>query len=117
MNRNFLPPLLRGIGTTILLLATLFGVIAARQAVQADQIKQAALHAKAEAAAKAQPAETRALAELMAETQELRSELEEKSVVEEVINNRWFDWASLLGTAVIASSFYTESLLQRRENG
>ena len=119
MNRNWLPPLLRGIGTLILLFATLFAVITARKDAAGEIIKlqAGANRAKLITDTNGQTLELHTLYELMAETDDLRSELEEKSVIEDVIANRWFDWASLLGSAIIASSFFTEAFLRRRENG
>src|SRR5271154_4792338 len=109
MNRDSLPPLLRGIGTTIVLFATIFTVIAARREVQTDRIKREAIYMKAKADAEAQAAAVRNLAELKAEVQDLRSGMREEGVAEEVIKNPWFDWVGFLGMLIIAMSFFLES--------
>jgi hypothetical protein len=115
MNQNYLPPLLRGTGMTIVLLATIISVLVARKHVQTEENQRAAIHEQAETDAAAQPAEKRNLAELKVEVDDLRSEIHEDSVAEEVIENPWFNWIGLAGTAIIASSFYTEAFLQRRQ--
>ncbi len=115
MNRNCLPPLLRGIGTTILLFATVFSVIAARRDLRTDRIKREAVYARARADAEAQVVAARNLAGLEAAVEDLRSGMQEESVAGEVIENPWFDWGGLVGTAIIASSFYVESFQRRRE--
>jgi hypothetical protein len=116
MNKNCLPPLLRGIGTTAVLFATVYSVIVASGNVRTEQAHREALHAQEEAEAKAQPADVRELAELKAEVEDLRRTAQEESIADEVIENPWFNWIGFLGTAIIASSFYTESFLRRREH-
>jgi hypothetical protein len=115
MNQNYLPPLLRGIGTTALLFATVFSVIVARGNVRTEQTQREALHAQAEAKAKGQAVEARELAELKVEVEDLRHTAQEESIAEEVIENPWFAWIGFLGTAILASSFFTEAYLRRRE--
>lgn len=52
---------------------------------------------------------------LTAEVRELREEVEQQDVVDQVLDNTWFNWVSIAGTAVIAASFFTEAYLRRRE--
>ena len=112
MNRNSWPPLLRGIGMTIVLLAAVISVMTARQ----GRITREATLAKAEANAAAPPvAADRNLAELRAEVHELREEVSEETMAEQVIGNPWFDWLGFLGTAVMSSSFYAEWYLRKNE--
>jgi len=116
MNKNCLPPLLRGVGTTAVLFATVYSVIVASGNVRTEQAHREALHAQEEAEAKAQPAELRELAALKVEVEDLRRSADEESIADEVIENPWFTWVGFLGTAIIASSFYAESFLRGREN-
>lgn len=114
MNQNYLPPLLRGIGTTIVLVATVFSVIVARDNLRAEQGKRDAVRAKAGADVKTRPVGTWNPAEFMAKFQELQSE-EDDSVIDEVMDNPWFNYAGFLGMTTIASSFFMEAFQRRRE--
>jgi hypothetical protein len=113
MNRAYLPPLLRGIGTTIVLVTTLISICVARQDVRANQLKREMLHAKAKAGTPTGTGKNDA--DLSAEDDDLRVGTVEESVAEEVIGNPWFDWIVGLGSAVIASSFFVESYVRSRE--
>jgi hypothetical protein len=113
MDQDYLPPLLRGIGTTIVLLATVFSVMVARRDVQTDRSAWSAQLAKAEAESKAAGVEKQNLAELRAEVQDLRGQVQEESVADEVIENPWFDWVGFIGMATVASSFFVESFAKK----
>lgn len=115
MNRNSWPPLLRGIGMTIVLLAAVISVMTARRETAQERVTRDAAWAKAEAASADPVTESRNLAELRAEVQELRDEIHEETVAEQVIGDPWFDWLGFLGTAVMASSFYAEWYLRKNE--
>ena len=105
MTLDFLPPLLRGIGTTIILIAALISFSVARQST--DQQRKE----REEAASISAPASSE-LARLSEEVEDLRLETEEDTIVEKVFENRWFEWLGFVGTAIIASSFYVEALLK-----
>jgi len=107
MTLDFLPPLLRGIGTTVILIAALISFAMARQSteLQRKEREQKAATVSAPAASE--------LARLSEEVEELRLETEEDTLVEKVFENRWFEWVGFVGTAVIAGSFYLESFLKR----
>lgn len=109
MNQAYLPPLLRGIGTMIVLVTTLISICVARQDIRASQLKREMLKAKAAAST------GKSNAGLPAESEDLRDGAGEDSVAEEVIDNPWFDWIVGLGSAVIASSFFVESYVRSRE--
>jgi hypothetical protein len=90
------PPLLRGLGTTLILLATILSFFIARQEMKAGDPAGGRVTAAAAAApAAAQP--------------------DDDSVIEEVFSNPWFEALSYLGTGLIGSSFYLEWFLRRRK--
>lgn len=109
MTLDFLPPLLRGIGTTIILIAALLSFTQAHQSTdqQRKQREQkiAAFGARSPALSE--------LARLSEEVEELRLEAEEDTIVEKVFENRWFEWLGFVGTSFIAGSFYLESFIKR----
>jgi len=98
-----LPPLLRGLGTSLILLSAALTVSYERQDLQGDA--QVALAAMA-------PAEREALLEQL---QRLHLHVEQDALADEVFENPWFQWLSLLGTGLIAGSFFVESRLRREE--
>lgn len=83
MSKNSIPPLLRGIGTTVVLLGAVIGFLAARHDVQAPKT----------------PARTAA----------------EENFADEVLENPSFEWLGLVGAAIVASSFYAEAFIRRKE--
>ena len=106
MRLDFLPPLLRGIGATIILIAALISFTKAHRSTDQQRKEQ-----EQKAASISVPISSE-LARLSEEVEELRLEAEEDTIVEKVFENRWFEWVGFLGTAVIASSFYLESFLK-----
>ena len=104
-----LPPLLRGIGTTVILLATLVSGLYAHADVAKRKARQQAALEQRKAAL-----ETNQLNTLSREVAELRSTVQDdETVVEEVLENPGFELFGLLGSAVFASSFYAEWLIKR----
>jgi len=91
------PPLLRGLGTTLILIATVLSFIIARQEIKAGDL---ARHPPASATI-ATPAGA--------------DQADDDSVIEEVLSNPWIEGLSYLGTTMIASSFYLEWFLRRRK--
>ncbi|GGD39894.1 hypothetical protein [Pseudoxanthomonas indica] len=98
-----LPPLLRGLGTSLILLSAALTVWYERQDMRGDV--QVALAAMA-------PAEREVLLEQL---QRLHLHVEQDALADEVFENPWFQWLSLLGTGLIAGSFFVESRLRRVE--
>lgn len=99
-----LPPLLRGLGTTLILVSAALTVWYERQD----------LHGDAEAAlAIMSPTERDAL---LVQLQRLNLHVEQDALADEVFENPWFQWLSLLGTGLIAGSFFVESRLRREES-
>lgn len=111
MARASIPPLLRGIGTTIVLLAGVISFLIARGQVQAGK----AAHTPGQASvvgAKSDPQ----LTSLANEVELMRAEIQDDTMMEKVIENPWFEILGFLGTTVIASSFYSEWMIRKNEN-
>ena len=108
MNPHALPPLLRGIGLTVILLGTSIGLIQARQdaALQAAQLR-----AHAAATCSAAPE----LCTLSAEIRELREQVIYDGVAEDLLDNHWFEWLGIVGSAIMAATFFGEWYVRRNE--
>jgi hypothetical protein len=104
MTRDSLPPLLRGVGTTVVLIAAVVAFVVARRDVEKHRLKREAI--QVQASAQRQP--DRDFGALASEIHELRTGVEHESIAEEVLENRCFEWAGFLGMAMIAGSFYAE---------
>ncbi|CAN7256100.1 hypothetical protein LJR143_001016 [Pseudoxanthomonas sp. LjRoot143] len=107
-----LPPLLRGLGTALILLTSALVVTVERR----THDEAAALTAIAHLAVKAEEArhqgETGAAA-LATEVRLLRLQLQGNDLADDVFENPWFQWLGLLGTGLIAASFFAEWRLKR----
>lgn len=111
MISDSLPPLLRGLGTTLILLTSALVVTVERTGTQAaGQAAWAQLAVKAEELARRDATGVDALA---AEVRRLRLQLQENDLADEVFENPWFQWFGLLGTGLIAASFFVEWRLKR----
>jgi hypothetical protein len=99
-----IPPLLRGIGSTIILLAAIIGASHTKPSFNAIKpAPSAEIHQK----------ESEAVEELTREVAELREAAQEENVVNEVLANPWFEGLGTLGSAIIAASFYADWLSKR----
>lgn len=105
MTREALPPLLRGIGTTLILIAALVAFSVTHR--HAERQKE---DARASSGGPSRPVP--GIGELTREIADLRAEVEEDSAVQEALENPWFEWLGFLGTATIASSFFAESYMR-----
>jgi hypothetical protein len=108
-----LGPLLRGLGTTVLVFASLLvGVAEHQQAEQARAVLERSQHRiEAEVEAAQEGAGVDALTR---EVGLLRRQLAESSIASEVIANPHFQLLGLLGTLLVALSFFVEAW-QRRQ--
>jgi hypothetical protein len=91
MTRESLAPLLRGIGTSLILAGMLIGFIVARRDIRAARLYR--------------PGRTEA---------PLSREETDESVAERVVENLWFEALGFLGAAAVSSSFYVEYLARRK---
>ena len=89
---------------TILLIATVIAFVIARQDADKRHARRRAMEAQRNAAADLQS--------LGSEIRDLREEVEQENIVEEVLENRWFELLGFIGTGVFAGSFYTESYMR-----
>jgi hypothetical protein len=105
--KNSFPPLPRGIGTLLVLIAAVVAFCISREH---DRNRDAGPSGNRSVAAKVTGEEVAALA---SEVRELRAEAEQESVVEEVVDNGWFDCIAFAGTVVIAASFFAEAYVRR----
>ncbi|HEY0966076.1 MAG TPA: hypothetical protein VGD88_01690 [Opitutaceae bacterium] len=94
MLQDSTPPLLRGLGTTVILCATILTFIIAREEMREDAVPAA-----------------RPAAVVSADV----DETDEDTVIEEVLSNPWIEGLSYGGTALISASFYLEWLVRRRK--
>jgi hypothetical protein len=105
--KSYLPPLLRGIGSVIILVAA---VIAFCIAERHDQPYRERLNVSHSTVGQESLDSTAALA---SEMHELRALVEQESAFEEVLTNVWFEWLSFAGAAVVAASFFAEAYIRR----
>ncbi|MBD9468152.1 hypothetical protein [Pseudoxanthomonas sp. PXM01] len=107
-----LPPLLRGLGTALILLTSALVVTVERR----TDDEAAALAAMTQLAVKAEESRHRGetgAAALATEVRLLRLQLQGNDLADDVFENPWFQWLGLLGTALIAASFFAEWRLKR----
>ena len=110
-----LPPLLRGLGTLLVVVASVVvGVAEHRQAVQMQaDIAEARERVEAEAGAALADRRTEALTR---EIQRLRLQVQEHGLAGEVFENPWFQVLGVLGTLLIAASFFLEAWQKRSDS-
>ncbi|CAN4279751.1 hypothetical protein LJR125_002638 [Pseudoxanthomonas sp. LjRoot125] len=107
-----LPPLLRGLGTLLILLTSALVVTVERRenAARVEQAHIARVALKAEESRQPRRAGTNALTQ---EVKLLRLQLQDNDLADDVFENPWFQWLGLLGTGLIAASFFAEWRLKR----
>jgi alcohol dehydrogenase class IV len=105
--KNSFPPLLRGIGVAVMLMAAVTAFCIGRQH---NQLQFARLNSYQSASGKKSGD---SVAALVSEVQKLRAEVEQESLVEEVLENAWFEWLGFAGSAIFAASFFAEAYLRR----
>ena len=98
MPRASLPPLLRGLGTGLLLLSAALTVIYERDKDATPKLAPVVVSAPTDA-----PADP-----VLAELRQMRAQLQDDSLADDVFENPWFQALSLLGTGLIAASFFVE---------
>lgn len=101
------PPLLRGIGTLVVLAAAVVSFVIARLNDPKPSAKPSSPVALATAG---QAGRIDTLADQM---EDLREEMNEATVVDDVLENVWFECLGFSGTALIATSFLVEWRVRR----
>ena len=108
MTRESLAPLLRGIGSSIILVGAIIGYVAARQEMHVARThRQDVSHAAARG--KDAPGSSN--------NEEGENRVGDESVAERFVENPWFELLGFLGTGVVSSSFYVEYLSRRKSSG
>ena len=108
-----LPPLLRGLGTSVLVFASLLvGASEYRQAKLARDVLERARERLHEQAVSATSGE--GLEALTRELTMLRLQLSESSLAGEVLANPWFQVLGAIGTLMVAASFFVEAYQRLR---
>jgi len=113
MISDSLPPLLRGLGTTLILLTSALVVTVERRTGSMEATEQAALTQLSIKAEELARADTTGIDALTAEVRRLRLQLQDNDLADDVFENPWFQWLGLLGTGLIAASFFAEWRLKR----
>lgn len=101
------PPLLRGIGTLVVLAAAVVSFAIARL----NDPKQSGKPSSP--VALATPGQTGRIDNLSEQMEDLREEMNEATVVDDVLENVWFECLGFSGTALIATSFLVEWRVRR----
>jgi hypothetical protein len=104
--KDSFPPLLRGTGMLMMLTATVIAFCIARQH---DQSRRTRLLAT-EIAAGERSGDS--LATPVSEMHGPRGEFAQDDVVEDVLQNLWFECLGFAGTAVFAASFFVEAYVR-----
>ena len=111
MALDSLGPLLRGVGSTIILIGAIIGFWIARHNLRAERARQQAVHLSSASTMKMSTLPRRgSLPETSSDAVP-----QSDSLAEEVIENPWFELLGLAGTAVMSSSFYVEWAARRRK--
>lgn len=106
-----LPPLLRGLGTLLLLVTSLaVGVSEYRQAAEAPAARDQAWQRLGAAAGEGG-------ATLAGEVRLLRLQMQESDLAGQVFENPWFQLLGALGTLLISASFFVEAAQRRPQAG
>lgn len=106
MKRIYLPPLLRGIGTTIVLVGTIIAFLQGNRNPAANPQTANRQFAERMGTITNAPATS---------ANEATNDEEDETVADEVLGNRYFEWLGFIGTAIIAGSFCV-AILPRPKN-
>jgi hypothetical protein len=110
-----MPPFVRGVGTTVILVATIVSLATARHPGTPPAALRLPL-ARPTPAAVPKPANAPVLdSDIARELAALRGEVADDSLLEEVFENPWFEISGILGTTLIAASFFLEWSIRRRK--
>src|SRR5215472_14659681 len=100
MTREALPPLLRGIGSSLMLAGALIGFVVARRDGQAARLRP---QSRGEASLSRQGTSAGMVGGQNYE-----------SVTDRVVENLWFEMLGFAGAATFSGSFYVEYLARRK---
>jgi len=108
--KDSFPPLLRGVGTVVILMAAVIAFCIARQH---DQSHRTNVSPNQSASGKES---ANALAPSVSVTHEPSAKIAQDNVVEEVLENDWVEWLGFAGTAIFAASFFVEAYVRQNKN-
>lgn len=108
-----LPPLLRGLGTLLLVLASVLVGFAEHHQGEQARIALEQAHERVEQEARAARS-GEGLEALTREISLLRLQLAETDLAGQVFANSWFQLLGALGTLLVATSFFVEAAQRRR---
>jgi hypothetical protein len=109
MNRELLGPLLRGVGTSLMLAGAVIGFAVAREDLHLARLRIQRQGGVVSSGARASG--------VAAGSENVTSEEGEESLAERVVENLWFEWLGFVGAAVTSSSFYFEYVARRKRGG
>ena len=92
------------------LVAAIVAIVVARRDIANTEAQREAAHRRT--ATEYQGA--KGLDALAGQIQGLKSELESRSLAEEVFDSPWVEMLSIVGTAFLATSFYAEAIIKMR---
>ena len=106
--KDHVPPLLRGIGFALILLASVVVGVGEYRANAGQRDRAAQVRARMDAQAAASREDGRADA-IAAEIRMLRQQLQDEDLADKVFENPWFQLIGVLGTGLVAVSFLYEA--------
>ena len=108
--KDSFPPLFRGIGMVVMLIAAIVAFCIARQHGQSQRTRVSPNQIAAGKGSKDSPVSS------VSGMNEPRAEAAQDTVVEDVLENVWFEWLGFAGTAIFATSFFAEAYLRCKKN-
>jgi|SRR5215468_5192816 len=108
MNRESLGPLLRGVGTSLMLAGAVIGFTVAREDLQVARLRVQRQGIVVSSGARASG--------VSAGSENANNGAGNESLAERVVENLWFEWMGFVGAAVTSSSFYVEYVARRKRS-
>jgi hypothetical protein len=106
-----LAPLLRGIGSAVILLTAIIGTYEAKSGLSAiKSVPLAAIQKSNDSSAAAKDGTVEALTK---EVADLKEAVEEETVVDEVLRNPWIEALGTIGSVTVVASFFADWLNKR----
>ena len=108
--KDFFPPLLRGVGMLVVLTA---GIIAFWIARQHDQTRRTSVRLNQMVTGK--KSGDSPVSSSSERGEQVHAEIVSDNVVEDVLENVWFECLGFAGTAIFATSFFMEAYVRSRK--
>ena len=107
--KDYFAPLLRGIGMVVMLMAAVIAFCIARQHEQSRRAPSRPNQIATGKKSGDSPASS------VSEMHEPRGEAAPDDVIEDVLENDWFECLGFAGTAIFAASFFVEAYVRRNK--